>query len=86
MKFSGAIECIAKWCLIHSTSRPRFQKLSNRMTAHWSKKLDSFWSILRIQSPRRCKYLKNTECYVIQRKKCKQKKQIECVIGSVELH
>ena len=40
------IECIAKWC----TSRPRFQKLSNKMTAHWSKKLD-WW---KHSHPRRC--------------------------------
>ena len=29
----------------HSRSRPRFQELSYKMTAHWSKKLDPYWSI-----------------------------------------
>ena len=47
----------------HSTSQPRFQELSYKMTAHWSKKLDPYWSILRIwwkqTKPRCCKYFIN---------------------------
>ena len=50
------------------------------MTAHWSKKLDPYWSIegmiktnKRIPSqPRRCKQF-NTECYVVQKQEMQSK-------------
>ena len=59
------------------------------MTAHWSKKLDPYWSIEDMKAffhTIAAVNNLNTECYVIQSKKCNQKQQIACVIGSVELH
>ena len=29
----------------YSMSKSRFQRLSNKITAHWSKKLDPYWSV-----------------------------------------
>ena len=29
----------------HSMPQPHFQRLSNKMTAHWTNKLDPYWSI-----------------------------------------
>ena len=53
------------------------QKLSKaKMTAHWSKKLDPYWSIEDMMKTNKSILAVNnfnTECYVIQSKKCNQK-------------
>ena len=49
---------------------------ANEMTAHWSRKLDPYWSIedmMKIFQTLADVNNLNTECYVIQSKKCKQK-------------
>ena len=66
--------------MMFNFTRPRFQMLSNKMTTHWSKKLDPNWSIEGVMKQTKA-FLHtltavnnlNTECYVIQSKKCKQK-------------
>ena len=57
--------------LFNFTVRHDLQKLSNKMIAHWYKKLDPYWSIEDMMNFHTLAAVNNlnTECYVIQSKK-----------------
>ena len=61
------------------------------MTAHWSKKLDPYWSVEDMMKTNAFFHTLaavnnlNTECYVIQRKKCKQKRVLLDLLKYTEL-
>ena len=61
----NSLNTLQNGSLFHSTSRPRFQKLS----ALWSKKLDLYWSIEDIMKTNKSILLHPRRCYVIQIKK-----------------
>ena len=55
------LECIVKWCLISQYVTTKLSKAVKQVTAHWSKKLDPYWSIEDMKTnksilshPRRC--------------------------------